>query len=69
MEIIKYKSCNNKVKLLIIPTYSITNSNINSTNYSIIMFISRLYLHYNIHQNKRHNINKIAKKKKFLKVK
>jgi hypothetical protein len=26
MEIIKHKSCNNKVKLLIIPTYSITNS-------------------------------------------
>jgi len=44
MQIIKHKSCNNVVKLLIIPTYSITNSkgkfNINyynSTNYSIIM--------------------------------
>jgi hypothetical protein len=26
MEIVKHKSCNNRVKLLIIPTYSITNS-------------------------------------------
>jgi len=31
MEIIKHKSCNNRVKLLIIATYSITNSKINST--------------------------------------
>ena len=31
MEIIKHKSCNNKIKLLIIRTYSITNSKINST--------------------------------------
>jgi hypothetical protein len=30
MQIIKDKSCNNVVKLLIIPTYSITNSKINS---------------------------------------
>jgi hypothetical protein len=31
MENIKHKSCNNRVKLIIIPIYSITNSNINST--------------------------------------
>ena len=31
MEIIKHKSCNNRVKLLIILTYSITNSKVNST--------------------------------------
>jgi hypothetical protein len=31
MEKIKPKSCNNKVKLRIIPTYSITNPNVNST--------------------------------------
>ena len=28
---IKHKSCNNRVKLIIIPTYSITNSMVNST--------------------------------------
>jgi hypothetical protein len=31
METIKYKSCNNKVKLTIIPKYSITNTKVNST--------------------------------------
>jgi hypothetical protein len=31
MEKLKHKSCNNRVKLIIIPTYSITNSKINST--------------------------------------
>jgi len=31
MEIIKHKSCNNIVKLLIIPTYSIINYKVNST--------------------------------------
>ena len=31
MEIIKHKSYNNRVKLLIIPTYAITNSKVNST--------------------------------------
>jgi len=41
MEIIKHKSCNNRVKLLIIPTYSITNFKVNSTNYSIIMAIQQ----------------------------
>jgi hypothetical protein len=30
MQIIKHKSCNNVVKLLIIPTYSIIYSKINS---------------------------------------
>jgi len=30
MKIIKHKLCNNRVKLLIIPTYSITNSKVNS---------------------------------------
>jgi hypothetical protein len=30
MQIIKHKSCNNVVKLLIIPTYLITNSKVNS---------------------------------------
>jgi len=31
MEKIKHKSCNNRVKLIIIQTYSITNSKVNST--------------------------------------
>jgi len=31
MEKIKRKACNNRVKLIIIPTYSITNSKVNST--------------------------------------
>jgi hypothetical protein len=31
MEIIKHKSCNNSVKLLLNPTYSITNYEVNST--------------------------------------
>jgi len=31
MENIKHKSCNNRVKLIIIPTYLITNSMVNST--------------------------------------
>ena len=30
-EKIKHKSCNNRVKLIITPTYSITNSKVNST--------------------------------------
>jgi hypothetical protein len=30
MEKIKHKSCNNRVKLIIISTYSITNSMVNS---------------------------------------
>jgi hypothetical protein len=31
MQKIKHKSCSNGVKLIIIPTYSITNSKVNST--------------------------------------
>jgi hypothetical protein len=31
MEKIKHKACNNRVKLIIIPTYSITNPKVNST--------------------------------------
>jgi len=31
MEKIKHKACNNRVKWIIIPTYSITNSKVNST--------------------------------------
>jgi hypothetical protein len=31
MEKFKHKSCNNRVKLIIIPTYSIINSMVNST--------------------------------------
>jgi len=31
MKIIKHKSCNNRVKLLIIPTYAITDYELNST--------------------------------------
>jgi len=31
MEKIKHKACNNRVKLIIIPTYSIINSKVNST--------------------------------------
>jgi hypothetical protein len=31
MEKIKHKACNNRVKLIIIPTYSITNAMVNST--------------------------------------
>jgi hypothetical protein len=48
MENIKHKSCNNRVKLTIIPKYSITNTKVNSTltnynskNYSIIMPIQQ----------------------------
>jgi hypothetical protein len=31
MEKIKHNACNNRVKLIIIPTYSITNSTVTST--------------------------------------
>jgi len=31
MEKIKHKACNNRVKLITIPTYSITNPTVNST--------------------------------------
>ena len=31
MEKIKHESCNNRLKLIIIPIYSITNTKVNST--------------------------------------
>jgi len=43
----KQKSCNNRVKLLIIPTYSITNSKVNSTLTITIQQIIQLLWHYN----------------------
>jgi len=54
MEIIKHKSCNNRVKLLIIPTYSITNSKVNSTLIITIQQIIQLLCQYN---NKIYSIN------------
>jgi len=54
MEIIKHKSCNNRVKVLIIPTYSITNSMVNSTLTIIIQQIIQLLWQYN---NKIYSIN------------
>jgi len=47
MQIIKHKSCNNVVKLLIIPTYSITYSKVNSTLTIIIQQIIQLLCQYN----------------------
>jgi len=47
MEIIKHKSCNNRVKLLIISTYSITNSKVNSTLTITIQQIIQLLWQYN----------------------
>jgi hypothetical protein len=38
MEKIKHKSCNNRVKLTIIPKYSITNTKVNSTLTIIKLF-------------------------------
>jgi len=64
MEIIKHKSCNNRVKLLIIPTYSITNSKVNSTLTIIIQQIIQLLWQYN---NKIYSIN--SKKKCRLTIK
>jgi hypothetical protein len=54
MEIIKHKSCNNIVKLLIIPTYLITNSKVNSTLTITIQQIIQLLWQYN---NKIYSIN------------
>ena len=54
MEIIKHKSCNNRVKLLIISTYSITNSKLNSTLTITIQQIIQLLWQYN---NKIYSIN------------
>jgi hypothetical protein len=48
MEIIKHKSSNNRVKLLIIPTYSITNYKVNSTlTITIQQIIQLLWQHNN----------------------
>jgi hypothetical protein len=58
MQIIKHKSCNNVVKLLIIPTYSITYSKVNPTLTIIIQQIIQLLCQYN---NKIYSIN--SKKK------
>ena len=55
---IKHKSCNNVVKLLIIQTYSITYSKVNSTLTNIIQQIIQLLCQYN---NKIYSIN--SKKK------
>jgi len=60
MEIIRHKSCNNRVKLLIIPTYSITNSKVNSTLTVTIQQIIQLLWQYN---NKIYSKN--SKKKDF----
>ena len=58
MEQIKHKSCNNKVKLIIIPTYSITNSMVNST-----LTIKIQQINYNNYANTTiKNIQKIKKK-------
>ena len=54
MQIIKHKSCNNVVKLLIIPTYSITYSKVNLTLTIIIQQIIQLLCQYN---NKIYSIN------------
>ena len=43
MEKIKHKSCNNRVKLTIIPKYSITNTKVNST---LTITIKKLFNNY-----------------------
>ena len=47
MQNIKHKSCNNRVKLIIIPTYSITNSKVNSTLTITIQQIIQLFCQHN----------------------
>jgi hypothetical protein len=54
MEIIKHKSCNNRVKLIIIPTYSITNYELNSILTITIQQIIQLLWQHN---NKIYSIN------------
>jgi hypothetical protein len=54
MEIIKHKSWNNRVKFLIIPTYSITNYKVNSTLTIIMQQIIQLFWQHN---NKIYSIN------------
>ena len=46
MKIIKQKSCNNRVKLLTIPIYSITNYKVNSTLTITIQQIIQLLCKY-----------------------
>ena len=56
MEIIEHKSCNNRVKLLIIPTYSITNYKVNSTlTITIQQIIQLLWQHNNKIYSKNSN--------------
>jgi hypothetical protein len=43
MKIIKHKSCNNRVKLLIIPTYSTSNYELNST---LTITIQQIFNYY-----------------------
>jgi len=47
MEKIKHKSCNNRVKLTIIPKYSITNTKVNSTLTITIQKIIQYLCQYN----------------------
>jgi hypothetical protein len=54
MEIIKLKSGNNRVKLLIIPTYSITNYKLNSTLTITIQQIIQILWQHN---NKIYSVN------------
>ena len=55
---IKHKSCNNVVKLLIIPTYSITYSKVNSILTITIQQIIQYLCQYN---NKIYSINSKTK--------
>jgi hypothetical protein len=60
MEIIKYRSCNNRVKLLIISTYSITNYDVNSRlTITIQQIIQLLWQHNNkiYSKNSKKNLN------------
>jgi hypothetical protein len=54
LEIIKHKSRNNRVKLLIIPTYSITNYKLNSTLTITIQQIIQILWQHN---NKIYSVN------------
>ena len=54
MEIIKPNSCNNRVKLLIIPTYAITDYELNSTLTITIQQIIQLLQQHN---NKIYSLN------------
>jgi len=54
LEVIKHKSRNNRVKLLIIPTYSIPNYKLNSTLTITIQQIIQLLWQHN---NKIYSVN------------